>query len=230
MRHFDAAHEPRNFRAMVDANPGASWAAVDSPLKDQVLVSLLTSQDFVCAYCERPLTWKVGPFVVDSGVLASEVHVEHFHPQKPKTVDCSQHGSGYDGDLDWTNLLAVCDGLSNKSCDKRLAVDNVARCGNLLHPRELRGPVKWFVCGADGKIEPAPSCPEKDRASRTIEWLGLNCATLVRLRSDLRANVLQRLRSLIEEEIDPELIGAVLRHEWKMHGLFSTIDSVIGSN
>ena len=99
MRHTPRVPTPRRFQALVDSHPGADWKLIDSAAKEEIQAALLPAQDYVCAYCERPLRWAGGPFretPEKTEHLVSTLHIEHFHPQNPDSnVPCMIHPSDY---------------------------------------------------------------------------------------------------------------------------------------
>lgn len=230
MRHTPRVPTPRRFQALVDSHPGADWKLIDSAAKEEIQAALLPAQDYVCAYCERPLRWAGGPFretPEKTEHLVSTLHIEHFHPQNPDSnVPCMIHPSDYSPHLDWENLLAVCDGNKGDCCDGKLSNPTLARCGQLLHPSDL-AEGRWFTCNAKGEIEVARSCPDPVRAELTKNLLGLNCKRLVRLRENARKTAAGELKRLREASYPRAVIAPMLRHEMRKHGLYTTIDSVL---
>lgn len=100
MINIKKAKQPRSLTEY-RCQPGANYD--DFREKQDVKKSLLIEQGFICAYCMR----RIGP---------DTAQIEHIAPQNP------EEGSGDCLALDYSNMLAVCDGYKGlekafQTCD-----------------------------------------------------------------------------------------------------------------
>jgi len=106
MRLIKKANEPsllQNYRRQSNA----TYEDLDTPVKEQLRLSLITEQSGVCAYCQMKLT-----------IIKIEHHCE-------RSI-CNGENNHPDKRLDYSNLFAVCLGRNGKPielhCDTQKAV------------------------------------------------------------------------------------------------------------
>lgn len=187
----------------IKGTPGAtlSWSNLDAAERGATLRSLLDEQGHLCAYCMRRISEK-------------NAHVEHIKPQ-------SVGRGGDDPDsVDYTNLLAVCDGFAGSpaglTCDR--ARGDAPLTVNPLCLETLEG-IRYL---RDGHI----TSDQDDIDDDLDERLNLNQDLLVRNRAAVArklggklASVGERrgpggVRSFCRHYIDEHLADASAREEF----------------
>lgn len=166
--------------------------------------SLLQEQGGLCVYCEIDL--KI------SENANNDFRVEHFYPDNPETT-ASRVGDGVNYSLHWDNLFGCCHGGSVST-----VVDNSVRCNPpdyhcdihkanndltdfLLNPlTDVPSFPAIFTFNEDGKIFINEGLDDVliDRATRTIESLRLNSATLDKLREAVISKLNDELLAMQE--------------------------------
>ena len=202
MKRVHCPPEPAELRTFRAANPNATWEdARDARVNESIFDALARAQGHICAYCEirvhRPGLGQV----------------EHFHPKHLRA----------DLELDISNLLACCEGGTATNLEKvrdapSRAVPPIGKtqhCGQLkggkspvgqmLDPRSVPyHPHIWRSDGQGYLLVDADHCAaagvSSDDAQRTLDFLGLNRAGLVRLRK----RVYSELDGMIADIVDPE--------------------------
>ncbi|MDR2892158.1 MAG: TIGR02646 family protein [Deltaproteobacteria bacterium] len=202
MKTLVKSPEPANLTAFRTANPDGTWdemrhdalACGQEAVQDIYSQSIL-DQKGLCAYCECRIR------------TDDKLHrqIEHFHPKSDRSTDKNW-------DLDWQNMLAVCDGGSraetkharqkNLSCDA--SKKNLVYDGVLLNPLAVPPFPNLFVVNrGTGKLKPdEKTCSgvivldnqygtTEALVKNTIEILNLNCSRL----SDLRLMVVEAIEN-----------------------------------
>lgn len=100
MKRVEKGEEPTKLTDYRNANPRSTWEQMRNDAAFggndayvEIKRTALSDQGGLCAYCE-------------AHVVSQAQQIEHFHPK-------SDIGDGHNWALDWSNLLAVCDGGSN---------------------------------------------------------------------------------------------------------------------
>lgn len=192
MKRIGTPVEPPCLAAWREDHPSGSWKEFkdhnrDTPggergCNNEVWETLVHAQRGLCAYCEIELR----------APLALWSQVEHWHPKDPKKSD------GHNWGLDFSNLMAACEGGERAKPDLGRSLDPIAEtkhCGSakgnenhtdvLLDPRRdvPRMPMIWRF-DPTGGIAVSPDAPQelKARAEQTIKLLNLDSPVLRRLR------------------------------------------------
>ena len=97
LRDYISTHPDADWEQMRDDNAWGGYQAAHD-CRDQAI----RDQGGLCAYCEQQ--------IAADGLLRCQV--EHFHPKSDKTGTRNWN-------LDWENMLAVCDGGSRSSWEER---------------------------------------------------------------------------------------------------------------
>ncbi len=190
--------EPDNLAAFRTADPNGAWEDLRNgalhhghEALQEIYSRTIRDQKGLCAYCECRIR------------VEDTLHrrIEHFHPK-------SDRSSNKNWDLDWQNMLAVCDGGTrsghplpkNMHCDARKG--SVVYDGNLLNPLLLplfpslfaihkrTGELKADKRACAGVTIRNNHCgTTKALVENTIEILNLNCPRL----SDLRLAVVEAI-------------------------------------
>ena len=172
-------NEPEDCKRYRETTEGARYNGGNFSvphLKEQ----LLKEQGYICAYCMGKLT------------SPEDAHVEHYCPQK----SCPEK------DLDYMNLLAVCDGLSESypereefhHCDKTKGKDGKMNGGVLLkklNPTE-KSCETLITYTAAGTIVPADKQDEITRQELNLA-LNLNNKALIQRRKSAMDRALDQL-------------------------------------
>lgn len=204
-------HEPEALRCFREEHPRGTWKEKKGsgqpsfkclPENVEVFDDLARVQRHLCAYCEidisRPLWGQVEHFVPEH--LSSEVH--NFA-------------------LDFSNMLACCDGGIRRDISNGRAVDPIPEtqhCGQLkgdqdprgkiLDPRELpQAPCLWSFDRFGKMSVNASACtsagiPSK-LAESTLDYLGLDRGGLRGMRAKLREALEDEYTLCLED--DPEI-------------------------
>lgn len=193
MKRIGTPTEPPCLAAWRDNNPKASWKDFkdhnrDTPegergCNNEVWETLVHAQHGLCAYCEIELR----------APLALWSQVEHWHPKDPKKSD------GHNWGLDFSNLMAACEGGERALPDLGRSLDPIAETkhcgaakGNADHTAVLLDPRRdvpdmlmiWHF-DTTGGIKVGPKAPPElvPRAEQTIKLLNLDSKGLRRLRA-----------------------------------------------
>ena len=191
-RIFPPKKEPKELTLFCKKSPLSTWKKFRRTGNVPIIFQALAkSQGFICAYCE-----------IDLQIEFSQV--EHFIPK-------SDSSHGYQGALDFHNMLACCvstkDGWRNKRpfnktmrCGQKKG--NLHPEGKILDPRKL--PIDLFIwkISRNGKIEVnANACfsanISPEIAQSTIDELGLNNEHMKGLR--------QQRWNFFDEELQKEI-------------------------
>lgn len=169
---------PTILRDFLNFRPDGTWELFtqsEQAGKQEVQNQLVKDQHGLCAYCEI----EISPGKKSRGL--GDFRVDHFHPKRRPP------NPPPNWDLEWTNLLAVCCGGSQKyldeadrythpdfSCD----VPKADRCldGIILNPLQIETPDLLFSYDEDGRMVPASGLPPPvaTQAAMTIEILRLS--------------------------------------------------------
>lgn len=175
--------EPATFarvKAELRGTPDAtfSYSSLHGDQKRELLEPLLREQGYLCAYCMCKIGTENNPGTI-----------EHLIPQHPAS------GPADDGlSLSYSNMVAVCDGRGNLTCDKRRG--NADMTVNPTKPETLVS-IKY---SRDGRID------ADDRAVRNDLQitLGLNDPTTYLCSS--RASAMMRIEQYVYSRIKREQI------------------------
>lgn len=143
--------------------------------KDELLKALLSEQKYLCAYCMRKID-------------INNASIEHIIGQN--YIDKNKENIGEKNQINYDNLLAVCDGKSCKDtlhCDKSRAKYQIAHpilCANPLNKQKMEN-IKFTLTGSIYykeymKLENICDLADEDmRARYDLEKvLNLNCHNL----------------------------------------------------
>ena len=218
---------PQMLQKYISIDPNASWQQMRDDnnrggyqtahvCRDQAI----RDQYGLCAYCEQKM-------ILEKEITPEEslhCRVEHFHPKSDRNEE-------HNWDLDWENMLAVCDGGSvstkeqkesfplpkNLSCDahKERKMNRSITCeGFLLNPLDIPSfPNIFKLDKGTGYFEPDENtCGAVDilinnyattveLVNNTIEILNLNCDRLTEKRLLLVRNIEHNKKSLRQKGI-----------------------------
>ncbi|MGM0609002.1 MAG: retron system putative HNH endonuclease [Candidatus Muiribacteriota bacterium] len=161
MKYIVKGSEPEEFtkwknKENEDWKP--EYSLISSDLKNDIKLSLMKEQGFLCCYCERRLE-------------NYDSHIEHFNPRSNKEVD----------PLDYSNMICSCQNRLKPGEPRHCG--NLK--GDWFDYEQLISPfekkcAKRFTFSADGRIKPYKT---SDNAAKiTIKKLGLDIPKLRALR------------------------------------------------
>lgn len=159
-----------------------NYDSFQNPQKAELHNCLLREQGYICCYCGIRIDRK-------------NSHIEHLKPQ----------GKYPNLDVEYTNLLASCQGESKKY--------NSAHCGHKRKNKELMvSPLEancadFFRYSGLGEILPATDPDKQAAAKDTIDKLGLDIDKLTAERKQAIDGFLQAIEELSEEEIQQFVQG-----------------------
>lgn len=201
MKRVVAGQEPAVLAVFRTAEPSGTWEQFKSQQgSGGVFDHLVAVQGYLCAYCEirveRP------PLGLPRG------QVEHFEPKSASTPDRNL-------DLEFTNLLACCEGGANPWMEGRAEkpIANTMHCGQLkaerspvgcmLDPRAIpTSPCLWRTSSRGELSVDRDACSamgvDPDIAESTLTFLGLNRPVLVRLRSAIVTDLDRTLEEIVD--------------------------------
>jgi uncharacterized protein (TIGR02646 family) len=166
MKYINKNNEPQkllDYKNLESEEWSPTYSNIDKDVKEQLHLSLLTEQGYICCYCERRIS------IEDS-------HIEHLDPQSKSPEKA----------LDYNNLLSSCQKHLKKGeplhCGnlKDDWYDTNLFISPLDHSCEDR-----FSYKGDGSI--IPKEPDDKAAKETISKLGLDINKLNALRSNVLA-------------------------------------------
>lgn len=152
---------------------GASYDGYEN--KDDVRHALLAEQGYICAYCMRR-------------IAADSMKIEHWHAQN------AEDGRGAETELDYRNMLGVCDGYMSKK--KKNQTCDTHRGNATLHvdPRDAAciAKIKYL---SDGTIR-----SDDGEINRDLdEILNLNCEN-AGLKQNRKAAIIELQRYLLRKQ------------------------------
>lgn len=172
----------------------ASYSEMDKHIKDDLNISLLNEQGWVCGYCQRKIN-------IDN------MQIEHHCEQSI----CNGEDDMPDKRLDYNNLLAVCSGKSGyfKHCDSQKATKSKSSGLPINILPWSSSHMNMIKYSSSGKISSA-----NEKHQREIdEVLNLNISYLKELRKDKwiilfknsKTNKelnLQKMKRILEKDLD----------------------------
>jgi uncharacterized protein (TIGR02646 family) len=171
-----------------------SWDNFQKPEKTIVHTSLIIEQGHICCYCGQRITQAIS-------------HIEHFQP-RTYYPDLS---------LSYNNFLASCPGYPEEQTSK-ISVTKLPqefcgqRKGSWFDLELTVSPLKsdcasYFRYTRIGELLPSKDSTKVDAAKATIENLGLNNLTLIRLRKAAIDAAMQGIEILPDEDIQKLIDG-----------------------
>ena len=233
MKRVEKSAEPQSLADFRAACPDANWDQMrnDALHNGQQVYADCRSQTGadqrgLCAYCEirlnenQPHKWRV----------------EHIHPK-------SDTSSGRNWNLDWQNLLSVCNGGESEGCAETPLPENLScdasKKDSLLAVSPLDIPAfpnvfafdkaNWHL-HADSDACAAAGL-DVDKLEQSIEMLKLNCSRLARLRSKVLVDIDKRkkrlrVRGYTPKDAIPILAKGLFQAQWPE--FFTTIRCCLG--
>jgi uncharacterized protein (TIGR02646 family) len=204
MKHIAAKHwvnEPNDFKDYRENTPNAAYDGGNFSVP-ALLDALLEEQGYICAYCMGKLTKR------------EEAHVEHYWPRQSFKSE----------ELDYINLLAVCNGLTQSHpekedfhhCDKTKGtegkMDGTVTL-RLLDPREKSKSEDRLTYTLAGQVIP------KDEADADVlhdieKVLNLNNKALVQRRQALFDAVKDKLKQEFPQKVWTQKLFDKHQEEW----------------
>jgi uncharacterized protein (TIGR02646 family) len=203
MRLTQPSVAPRLVSLLESIEPSRKWdSSGNQETHDQIKARLLSLQDRVCAFCERPIT-------------NEQSSVEHLHPKQ--STGCSHRPTNHPH-YDWTNLVLTCN--TNSTCNGAKA--DLHLCAELetlgIHQNWIRvDPLSGSVSAAKTLGVAAASA-----AKSLIAALNLNDPDLRTRRRNLRKAAVSKL-------IDEGLSEQQVKFELATEGFYTTVDLVCAS-
>lgn len=161
MKLINKKIEPRRLRKYRRKHPLGIWQKVPARLRRHCRYKCMKQQGNICCYCECSL---------HHPTIKNFCRVEHFH-QKSDTVS-----AGKNWHLDWQNMLAACNGKTDKNKRKKYPHPNNLSCdsyknyliqtgrlsiqceGLIMNPLQLAAfPNLFKVDGGSGELKPDDS-------------------------------------------------------------------------
>jgi len=242
MKNIVKGAEPDKLITYRENSPQGTWdnCKNNKNRRKEIQQQLLNDQGGVCAYCEIDL--KAGQVVEKA-----DFRVEHFHPKSDGTTAHNWH-------LDWGNLLACCNGGSQRdvvdaenrfsspdhSCD--IPKNNEDWTGEIINPLELPvSPCIFQYVRHTGEVNiHAKHCAEAGidvtLAQKTIDKLRLDSERLKRLRKPVLNKVNDELRGMVAQGLTLEAAQEKLAqayfckntHQGRWPPFFSAIRNYLG--
>lgn len=190
MKYIAKKNEPELFHRWKNKkNPNwlPTWDNLDTDIKQSLHRSLIEEQGHICCYCGKRIS-------------EPDSHIEHLRPQS-KYPDLS---------LDYRNLLASCQGISNQNGQKNIK-KIPCHCGhfkgnwfdeNLMVSPLTKQCENRFRYLADGQIT-----GEDKAATKTIEKLNLDVDLLRASRSKAIDAIIDNMDSLTSSDVDKLIQG-----------------------
>jgi uncharacterized protein (TIGR02646 family) len=202
MRWIKKSSPPNSLQEYNKAKNGKDivhFGSVEEKVSKPVKEALLSEQDYLCAYCQQ------------------EIHIRNMKVEHHCEFSiCNGSNGTKDRRLDYTNLLAVCNGKGNKEthCDTKKAelATEIANKRNSLKkellPMDLNPTIqshtKAIVYTSTGLIE----TNNETRQIEIEQILNLNCDTLKKLRNSrwnnifFRANPKRKKKQPVKPNLD----------------------------
>ena len=190
MKYINKVEEPESlakWKALANENWKPTYDLLSGREKDDVYHSLLKEQGLICCYCGMRIDRK-------------DCHIEHLKPQN-KFPDSA---------LDYTNMLASCQGESERPPPKPVHCGN--KKGAWYDENLMVSPLDaecgdYFKYTGSGEIE-ATGDPKKQAAAKTtICKLGLNVDKLKAMRRAAIRSAMKGIDKLTGEEIQQLIRG-----------------------
>ena len=228
---------PQTLSDYAAANPQGTWEQMRDESNQAVndcQNQAMRDQGNLCAYCEQRIS-------LDG---SRRRQIEHFHPKSDKSET-------HNWELDWNNMLAVCDGgkgdkenyqlPQNLSCDAR----KLDYKGYLLNPLEIPAYPNLFAldksnghlkanevnCAAV-EISGNEYATTSELVNYTIEILNLNCDRLVERRLQLVWNIEHNIKTIRDKGFSPSALPAKLIPRYfgyKWPEFFTTLRFCLGT-
>ena len=228
--------EPQKLASFRSANPAATWDEMRNDALHQgqqayqdCRAQTIAEQHGLCAYCECKID-------------ATKPHrcgVEHVYPKSATT------SNSHNWHLDWSNLLAVCDGgqsqgsqetplPANLSCDAAKgdkAIDvsalDIPAFPNLFEFDKSTCYLKPNLTSC------AQASIDASKLQATIDVLNLNCGRLARQRREILFDIERRKKTLRQKSYTPQngltrLVDGYFNNAWPE--FFTTIRCCLGQD
>jgi len=194
MRWINKSNPPNSLQ-LYKKQVGAIYKDIDSNVKDDLEKTLLEEQDNLCACCQQKIN-------------QNNMQVEHHCEQSI----CNGTNGQPDRRLDYTNLLAVCQGKSGTDlhCDSKKATDEVRKYLPMEILPTIKEHIATIIYSGSGKL----SSSNSEFQEEIENVLNLNLDYLKSLRKERWNGIFKfsmnakkkintkKMQRLLEKEID----------------------------
>jgi uncharacterized protein (TIGR02646 family) len=162
----DIKNEPQSLRIYKNSTPDASFSGFSNT--QEVRLALLKEQGFLCAYCMKRISLNLNEN------YKPQIEIEHYKSQDNFPEE----------DLNYMNMLGVCNGTIRKETDVIEHCDKSKKSGELkrLNPTKKNCSEDLLTYNLNGEIKPITKKPEVEHEINIV--LNLNNKYLIEYRLD----------------------------------------------